>query len=68
MPSDPKSLFSVNGEYNYSVIFIEHGIGEEKYESVILKVVIMASMMLVGRMYCDDLRGSFLCIIYLYLL
>ena len=66
MPSDPKILSLVKGEKNF-VICVEHVIGEEKYEWEILKVVVMESRILVGRVCCVVLKGSFLGIFCLYL-
>lgn len=48
------------------MIWVEHVIGEEKYEWEILNVVVRVSRMLVGKVYCDDFRGSFFGVLYLY--
>ena len=46
---------------------MEHVIGEEKYECEILNVVVRASSILVGIVWCDVLRGFFLWVLFLYL-
>ena len=58
MPSDPKILSLVNGE-KYSVMCVEHVIGDEKYECEMLNVFVMESRRFCGRVCCDTLNGSF---------
>lgn len=41
------------------MIFVEHVIGEEKYECVMLNDVVIVSMILVGRVWCDVFSGFF---------
>ena len=66
VPSDPKILSLMFGEYN-CVICVKHVTGEEKFEWEMLKVVVRDSMILVGRLCFDAFNGSFLGVIYLYL-
>ena len=47
---------------------MKHVTSEEKYEWDILKVVVMESSILVGRIYCVVLNGSFLGALCLYFL
>ena len=46
---------------------MKHVIGEEKYEWDTLKVVVMESNILVGRIYCVVFYGYFLGALCLYL-
>ncbi len=49
------------------MIFVEHVIGEEKYECVILNVVISVSRMLVGMVWCGVFIEPFLLFLCSYL-
>ena len=49
------------------MIEVEHVIGDEKYDWETLSVVMIESIMLVGRVCCDFLSGFVLCVLYLYL-
>ena len=46
---------------------VEHVIGDEKHEYAILKEFIRCSRMAFGSVYCENFRGSFLGVLYLYL-
>ena len=64
VPSDPKILSLVWDEENW-VIVVERVIGDEKYDWETLNVVMIESMMLVGRVCCDYLSGFVLWVLYL---
>ena len=66
VPSDPKTLCLVNGEYNF-IICVEHVIGEEKYECEMLNASVMESRRFCGRMCCDVFSGFFFDFFGLYL-
>ena len=48
----------MNGE-KYFVMYVEHVIGEEKYECEMLNVFVMESRRFCGRVCCDTFSGSF---------
>lgn len=63
--SEPNTLSLAKGEQN-CVIFVEHVMGEEKYEWETLKLIVKESRTWVGRVCCVVFSGSLLGTLYLY--
>ena len=66
MPSAPKILFLLQGEYKVEIC-VEHVTGEEKYDWEILRVDVMVSSNYVGKVCCVVLNGFFMEGLCLYL-
>jgi hypothetical protein len=64
-PSEPNSESRGNGEKKLFNC-VGHVRREEKYERVILKVLHRYLRIGLGRVYCEQWRGSFLGVLYLY--
>jgi hypothetical protein len=55
-----------NGEWNCLSVE-EHVTSDEKYECIIWNELVRCSKMVFGSVYCENFRGSFLGVLYLYL-
>ena len=64
-PSDPNILSRVCGE-KYLISFVEHVIGDEKYECSMFHSLEIRSRSSVGNVYCVSFRGSVIGMQYLY--
>jgi hypothetical protein len=67
VPNDPNTLSLVNGEWN-CVMCVGHVTGEEKYECVMLNVLVRESRSSCGKVCCGPWCGFFFCFVFISLI